>query len=77
MCVLGGGGGYRDEQKRVALAQAAVRGKLQRARYLRLQEASKGKPLRYYALRIQVHYTKQQHSRSAHYTLYSSIIVLE
>lgn len=39
---------------RVSRAQAAFRGNVQRARYKRLKAAAKGRPLRYYALRIQV-----------------------
>lgn len=39
---------------RVVVVQAVFRGSLQRARYARLRVAAKGRPLRYYALRIQV-----------------------
>ncbi|CAM9504516.1 unnamed protein product [Pylaiella littoralis] len=40
----------------VSRAQAAFRGNVQRARYKRLKAAAKGRPLRYYALRIQRNY---------------------
>lgn len=39
---------------RLALVQAAFRGRIARARYARLRITAKGRPLRYYALKIQV-----------------------
>lgn len=47
--------------RRVALVQAAFRGKIARARYARLRVTAKGRPLRYYALKIQVR--RRRHSR--------------
>ncbi|CAM9168994.1 unnamed protein product, partial [Laminaria digitata] len=47
---------YRRILDGVALAQAVFRGRLQRVRYARLKVAAKGRPLRYYAIRIQKAY---------------------